>query len=108
MKKSKASVSIAVAVSIVLAGAIGIASASHDKIVLKDKDGNPILAADKTAGAPYSTEKTCGACHDYTERSAGFHVQQGANEYNKALDDGNDYSVSGRAFVYSPGMVGKW
>jgi len=48
---------------------------------LLDKKGqiiNPITG--ENADKPYSTHKTCGACHDYELITKGYHFTQGAGE----------------------------
>jgi hypothetical protein len=47
---------------------------SHQKIILKGSDGNPLTPESKT---PYSPRKTCGGCHDYERITNGYHFQQG-------------------------------
>jgi len=49
----------------------------HNKIVLRGFDGNPLTLESK---APYSPKKTCGACHDYTRITNGYHFQQGRTD----------------------------
>ncbi len=73
----------------------------HPKIQLLDRNGIPVIKS----GEPISTEKTCGACHDYRYITAhSYHAQQGKNEFftkenrPKGLPD----------YVLSPGMFGKW
>jgi len=56
---------------------------SHEKIVLRGFDGNPLTLESKT---PYSPKKTCGACHDYDLITKGYHFQQGrTDKYGKIV-----------------------
>jgi len=50
---------------------------SHEKMILKGFDGNPITIDSK---APYSPKKTCGTCHDYDRITQGYHFQQGRTD----------------------------
>ena len=67
-------------------------------VVLKDRLGNPIARGSTT---PYSPEKTCGGCHDFSVITQGYHFQQGkqvvADNYNP-----------GKPWLLSDGMYGKW
>ena len=47
---------------------------SHEKIILKGFDGNPLTIDSKI---PYSPKRTCGVCHDYERITRGYHFQQG-------------------------------
>ena len=49
----------------------------HEKVVLKEFDGNP-LAFD--SNLPYSPKKTCGNCHNYKQITNAYHFQQGRSE----------------------------
>lgn len=76
----------------------------HPAITLMDKDGdeiNPITGYNATA--PFSTEQTCGLCHDYETITEGYHFQMG---WDKISDD---YGVeSGRPWSISNGLMGRW
>ncbi|BCS98609.1 hypothetical protein DSLASN_42410 [Desulfoluna limicola] len=50
--------------------------------------------------APFSTRKTCGACHDYETITKGYHFQQG---WDRVRDD---FSVE-KPWALSDGMMGK-
>jgi hypothetical protein len=66
---------------------------------LRDEQGNVIdPVRGINAGAPYSPKQTCGACHDYSKITEGFHFTQGkgeampadfASRYNWASAPGN-------------------
>lgn len=56
---------------------------SHEKIVLRGFDGNPLTPE---SNLPYSPKKTCGACHDYDLITKGYHFQQGrTDKYGKIV-----------------------
>lgn len=71
---------------------------------LRDEGGNIInplkgMNSDK----PFSPKQTCGACHDYEKITEGYHFQQG---WDRIRDD---FGVeSGKPWVLSDGMMGKW
>jgi hypothetical protein len=50
---------------------------THEKIVLRGFDGNPISIDSKN---PYSPKDTCGKCHDYERITRGYHFQQGRTD----------------------------
>jgi hypothetical protein len=50
---------------------------SHEKILMKGFDGNPLTVDSKN---PYSPRRTCGACHDYNRITHGYHFQQGRTD----------------------------
>ncbi|MGQ9731607.1 MAG: multiheme c-type cytochrome [Candidatus Zipacnadales bacterium] len=48
---------------------------------MRDAHGSVINPVKReNANVPYSPKQTCGACHDYTKITEGFHFQQGAGE----------------------------
>ncbi|MCP4340121.1 MAG: hypothetical protein GY799_14830 [Desulfobulbaceae bacterium] len=49
---------------------------------------------------PFSTRKTCGACHDYQLITKGFHFQQGWERISDSFD-------AKKPWVLSDGMMGK-
>jgi hypothetical protein len=61
----------------------------------------------------YSSNKSCGACHDYSaiERHS-YHAQLGANQilgWNAwAMGNWNSIATKGKPWVQSTGHVGKW
>ncbi len=56
---------------------------SHQKIIPRGFDGNPLTLDSKI---PYSPKKTCGACHDYNLITKGYHFQQGRiDKYGKIV-----------------------
>ncbi len=70
---------------------------------LRDEDGriiNPI--ADPDIHVPYSPRRTCGACHDYSRITQGYHFQQGATVM------ADDFGAPDRPWDLSDGMVGKF
>jgi formate-dependent nitrite reductase cytochrome c552 subunit len=72
----------------------------HPKFKMLDKLGKPVVQS----GAPISTMRTCGACHDaqYIE-AHNYHASAGWDErveVGKALD--------GRPWDLGPGLFGRW
>lgn len=69
-----------------------------DVIVLRDRTGAAIPVGSTT---PYSPERTCGGCHDFSLVTQGYHFQQGkevvADAYNPS-----------KPWLLSDGMYGKW
>ena len=49
---------------------------------------------------PFSSRKTCGACHDYEQITKGFHFQQGWERISDTFDQE-------RPWILSDGMSGK-
>jgi hypothetical protein len=95
---------LAVSVLILAALALPAAATQHLPIMLMDKDGEEInpMTGDN-ADRPFSTEMTCGSCHDYEEITSGFHFQMG---WDVAADDfGAQY---GRPWDISNGFMGRW
>jgi len=79
-------------------------SGQHPAIYLLDKDGefiNPIEGENQDR--PFSTEQTCGMCHEYDEITTGYHFQMGWDEISD--DFGTD---EGRPWNLSSGFMGKW
>ena len=72
--------------------------------MLMDKYGdeiNPVTGYNATV--PFSSEQTCGLCHDYETITQGFHFQMGWD----VVDD--DFGVAeGKPWQISNGMMGKW
>ena len=50
---------------------------THEKIILRGFDGDPISIDSKN---PYSPKNTCGKCHDYERITRGYHFQQGRTD----------------------------
>ncbi len=76
----------------------------HPNIFLLDKNGdeiNPITRENDKA--PFSTEQTCGMCHDYEEITSGYHFQMGWDVVSDTfgVKDGIPWQIS-------DGMMGKW
>lgn len=70
-------------------------------IYLRTAEGdiiNPITGIN--AGEPFSTRKTCGACHDYDTITKGYHFQQGWDRIRDDFDDD-------KPWILSDGMMGK-
>lgn len=80
------------------------AYAFHPSVTLLDKDGDIIdpISGDN-ADKPFSTEWTCGSCHDYDEITKGYHFQTGWNVISDTFG-----VAKGRPWDLSPGMLGKW
>lgn len=80
------------------------AAPKHPAIFLVDKEGdeiNPITG--ENASAPFSTQWTCGMCHDYDEITEGYHFQMGWDN----IDD--DYGTEqGLPWSLSNGFMGRW
>ncbi len=81
-----------------------VAAAQHPSITLMDTEGNtidPIAGTNDTV--PFSTEQTCGLCHDYDTITKGYHFQMGWNTIS------DDYGVAaGRPWSLSDGFLGRW
>lgn len=73
-------------------------------ITLKDRQGNPIPVG---STAPYSTEKTCGGCHDFSLITQGYHFQQGKGRSNSDIYVADNFNP-GKPWLLSDGMYGKW
>lgn len=57
------------------------ASAQHPPVLLYDKDFkliNPLKG--ENANAPFSTQNTCGTCHDYATITSGYHFSDGLGQ----------------------------
>jgi hypothetical protein len=59
---------------------------------------NPLTG--ENGDQPFSTRKTCGACHDYELITKGFHFQQGWEKISDTYDEEMPW-------VLSDGMMGK-
>ena len=83
---------------------VASASGQHPPITLMDKWGdeiNPITGENHTV--PFSTEQTCGLCHDYETITEGFHFQMGWETVS------DDYGVEkGHPWSLSNGFLGRW
>jgi len=83
--------------------------ARHPDIFLYDRWGdeiNPVLDDDVTQ--PFSTEMTCGMCHDYETITEGYHFQMG---WNVISDDYPEDEVTGEdihPWSLSNGFMGRW
>jgi len=80
------------------------ASAQHPPVLLYDKDFkliNPLKG--ENANAPFSTQNTCGTCHDYATITSGYHFQMG---WDKISDDFG--KAHGRPWELTRGMMGGW
>lgn len=80
------------------------AQAQHPAIYLMDAEGEIIdPISEENAAAPFSTQMTCGMCHDYDEITRGYHFQMGW----ESIDD--DFGVAdGRPWSLSNGLMGRW
>jgi hypothetical protein len=68
---------------------------------LRNSEGdviNPLTG--ENADQPFSSRKTCGACHDYDVITKGFHFQQGWEKIS-------DIYSEKMPWVLSDGMMGK-
>lgn len=76
----------------------------HPAIFLLDKNGDEInpMTGDN-AHQPFSTEQTCGMCHDYEEITSGFHFQMGWDVVSDTFG-----VPEGKPWQISDGMMGKW
>ena len=59
---------------------------------------NPLTG--ENSDQPFSSRKTCGACHDYELITKGFHFQQGWENISDTFDKKNTW-------ILSDGMMGK-
>jgi formate dehydrogenase gamma subunit len=79
-------------------------AAQHPAIYLLDANGsfiNPVRG--DNADTPFSTKRTCGMCHDYSQITQGFHFQMGWDVVS------DDYGVEqGRPWSISNGFLGRW
>jgi formate dehydrogenase gamma subunit len=93
----KSIISLALAMT---APAIG----QHPSITLYDKDFNEINPiTGENAETPFSTEVTCGLCHDYETITGGYHFQLGWDHI------ADDYETErGRPWSLSDGLMGRW
>lgn len=79
------------------------AFAKHPPIFLYDKNGDEINPIDGEATQPFSTEFTCGLCHDYEAITSAYHFQMGWDNIS------DDYDVeNGRPWSLSDGLMGRW
>lgn len=76
---------------------------SHEKIIIKGFDGNPLSIDSK---APYSPKKTCGSCHNYDQITKGYHFQQGRTDQTGKISISNRFD-SKYPWNLSSGMYGK-
>lgn len=76
---------------------------SYEKIILRGFDGSPLTLESKI---PYSPKKTCGACHDYTLITNGYHFQQGRTDGTGKIIVSDTYD-SKYPWNLSSGMYGK-
>lgn len=78
--------------------------AQHPNINLLDKDGNIIdPISDETVSVPFSTEQTCGMCHDYDKITSGYHFQAGWHAVSDTFGVARN-----RPWVLSDGFMGNW
>jgi formate dehydrogenase gamma subunit len=84
--------------------AASAAWAQHPAINLFDKDANIINpVAGQNDRVPFSTENTCGLCHDYQKITSGYHFQMGWNHIS------DDYGEKERKpWILSDGLMGRW
>ncbi len=95
------------------------AASQHPKIPLLDEQGNNVIEMAKEngqklvingvtyyKGAPFSSEQTCGACHDVDAMTKAYHFQLGATEVSD--DWGKDHPQYHDKYLTSPGQFGFW
>ncbi len=78
--------------------------AYHPPVQLLDKEGefvDPINGENEHL--PFSTEQTCGLCHDYEVITEGYHFQTGWNVISDTFG-----MAAGHPWMLSDGMLGKW
>ena len=89
---------------VALLAAGGTVEAQHPNVTLLDEDGDIIdpINGDNEHAA-FSTEQTCGLCHDYDTITKGYHFQMGWDEIS------DSYGVEeGRPWSLSNGFLGRW
>jgi hypothetical protein len=76
---------------------------SHERIIVRGFDGNPLSIFSKAA---YSPKRTCGACHPYDRITNGYHFQMGRTDGTgkRVIRDNFDPKFS---WNLSAGMYGK-
>ena len=80
------------------------ALAQHPNINLLDKDGNIIdPIGNDTVSAPFSTEQTCGICHDYETITSGYHFQAGWTSISDTFG-----LAQNKPWILSNGFMGNW
>jgi formate dehydrogenase gamma subunit len=80
------------------------APGQHPPVPLYDKDFNVINPIKgENATAPFSTENTCGTCHDYATITSGYHFQMG---WDKISDDFG--KGTRRPWELTHGKMGGW
>ena len=107
------------AMFVVLLFASGVLASEHPKIPLLDEQGNNVIEMAKKhgqklvlngvtyyKGAPYSSEQTCGACHDVDAITKAYHFQIGATEVSD--DWGEKHPQYHDKYLTSPGQFGFW
>ena len=79
-------------------------AAQHPPVPLYDKDFNQINpVTGENVDKPFSSEKTCGTCHDYATITRGYHFQMG---WDKISDDFG--KQTGRPWELTFGKMGGW
>jgi len=80
------------------------ARAYHPPVTLLSKDGDIIDPINgENADLPFSTEQTCGLCHDYDVITEGYHFQTGWDVISDTFG-----VAKGKPWNLSDGMLGKW
>ena len=106
MKKFKTSlltISITLFFSLLYPISMSSQTTSHEKIILKGFDGNPLTIDSKI---PYSPKRTCGACHDYERITRGYHFQQGRTDGTGKIVISDTFNQK-YSWNLSSGMYGK-
>jgi len=90
--------------AVILAAMASSAKAYHPPVTLLSKDGDIIDPVNGDGeNFPFSTEQTCGLCHDYDLITEGYHFQTGWNVISDTFG-----VAEGKPWNLSDGMLGKW
>ncbi len=91
----------ALSITFIIGGSL---RASHPNISLYDRNYNQINpVSNENDSIPFSTEVTCGLCHDYETITSGYHFQHGWDVIS------DTFGVrEGKPWILSNGMMGGW
>lgn len=104
------------AIALLVVALPGVAGAAHPfPITLVDSAGAPVTAS----GRSYSSERSCGGCHDLAAITQAYHFQQGRTDaagqvqvsdtFAGDIGEGQTYGIgTGAWWKLSDGMYGKW
>lgn len=108
---------VRIAVAVMAIALPALARGAHPfPVTLKDAGGTPLTATSKQ---PYSSEQSCGGCHDFAQITQAYHFQQGRTNAAGAVEvsdafagdigAGQTYGIgTGAWWKLSDGMYGKW